>query len=127
MSGLGGGRLILIVEDNEKNLKLARDVLRFHGFQTIEAVTGEKGLALAREESPDLILMDVAMPGLDGIAATAMLKLDPPTSGIPVVAVTASVMQADLARLQGAGFAGVIAKPIDVLRFSEQVLAYCRR
>ena len=127
MSGIGEGRLILIIEDNEKNLKLARDVLRFHGFRTIEAVDGESGVALARERSPDLILMDVGMPGLDGIGATALLKADPLTSGIPVVAVTASVMQAELTRLQGAGFAGVIAKPIGILKFSALVLAYCRR
>jgi two-component system, cell cycle response regulator DivK len=127
LSGIGAGRLILIVEDNEKNLKLARDVLRFHGFETIEAGDSETGVALARKNSPDLILMDIALPGLDGIGATALLKAYAPTSGIPVVALTASVMQSDLNRFQGSGFAGVIAKPIDVLRFSEQVLAYCRR
>lgn len=127
MSGIGDGRLILIVEDNEKNLKLTRDVLRFHGFETVEAADGEKGVALARETSPDLILMDIALPGVDGIGITALLKAYGPTSGIPVVALTASVMQADLTRFQGSGFAGVIAKPIDVVRFSEQVLAYCRR
>jgi two-component system cell cycle response regulator DivK len=127
LSGVGQGRLILIVEDNEKNLKLVRDVLRFHGFETLEARDSESGVALAREHAPDVILMDIALPGMDGIGATAVLKSDPPTSGIPIVALTASVMQADRMRFQGAGFAGVIAKPIDVLKFSEQVLAYCRR
>ncbi len=125
MSGLGDGRLILIVEDNAKNLKLARDVLQFHGFQTVEATDGETGIDLARTHHPDLILMDIALPGIDGLAATQQLKAEQPTSDIPIVALTASVMRSDRARLEEAGFAGIIAKPIDVLRFSEQVLAYC--
>ena len=125
MSGIGEGRLILIVEDNDKNLKLARDVLRFHGFRTVEATAGEQGIELARAQLPDLILMDIALPGMDGIAATRQLKTEQPTTGIPVVALTASVTRMDRARLDEVGFAGVISKPIDILKFSEQVLAYC--
>jgi two-component system, cell cycle response regulator DivK len=125
--GKGNGTLVLIVEDNEKNLKLARDVLQFHGFRTVEATTGEEGVAMALEHRPDLVLMDIALPGIDGVDATAALKAEPITASIPVVALTASVMQADRTRFEQAGFAGLIAKPIDVLTFPDQVLAYCGR
>jgi two-component system cell cycle response regulator DivK len=124
MSGDGAGRLILIVEDNDKNLKLARDVLQFHGFRTVEATNGEDGVTLAREHRPDLILMDIALPGIDGVEATRQLRSEPATADIPIVALTASVMQADRARFVEAGFTGIIAKPIDVLKFPGEVLAY---
>ena len=127
MSGKGAGKLILIVEDNEKNLKLARDVLQFHGFRSLEAVSGEDGVVMAREHLPDLVLMDIQLPGIDGVEATRQLKTEPSTASIPVVALTASVMQADRTRFDEAGFAGLIAKPIDVLKFADQVLAYCER
>jgi two-component system cell cycle response regulator DivK len=125
VSGLGAGRLILIVEDNEKNMKLARDVLQFHGFRTVETVNGEDAVIMARGHLPDLILMDISLPGIDGVEATRQLKDEPSTATIPIVALTASVLQADRARFEEAGFAGLIAKPIDVLTFPAQVLAYC--
>ena len=125
MSGQGEGRLILIVEDNEKNLKLVRDVLNFHGFRTLEAINGDEAVAMARQHLPDLVLMDIALPGIDGVEATRQLKAEPSMATIPIVALTASVMEADRARFDEAGFAGLIAKPIDVLKFPEQVLAYC--
>ena len=125
MSGIGEGRLILIVEDNERNMKLARDVLQFHGFQTLETVNGEDGVTMAREHHPDLILMDISLPGIDGVEATRQLKGEPATASIPIVALTASVLHTDRARFEQAGFAGLIAKPIDVMAFPEQVLAYC--
>ena len=125
MSGEGAGRLILIVEDNEKNMKLARDVLQFHGFRTMEATTGEDALLLVRDETPDLVLMDVALPGIDGVETTRQLRDNPSMANVPIVALTASVTQADRARFGDAGFAGLIAKPIDVLNFPAQVLAYC--
>ena len=125
MSGIGDGRLILIVEDNERNMKLARDVLQFHGFRTLETVSGEDGVVMARENAPDLILMDISLPGIDGVEATRQLKSEPSTAKIPIVALTASVLQADRARFEEAGFVGLIAKPIDVIAFPEQVLAYC--
>ena len=125
MSDVGGGRLILIVEDNDKNMKLTRDVLQFRGFRTVEATTGEDGVALAGTHLPDLILMDIALPGIDGVEAAQRLKAKPSTAPIPIVALTASVMEADRARFGDAGFAGLIAKPIDVLTFPGQVLAYC--
>lgn len=126
MIGLGAGKLILIVEDNEKNMKLVRDVLRFHGFRTIEATDGDVGVVMARENLPDLILMDLGLPGLDGVSATEQLKGEQSTAQIPIVALTASVMPSDRARVGAAGFSGLIAKPIDVMKFAEQVLAYCR-
>jgi two-component system, cell cycle response regulator DivK len=126
MSGLGEGKLVLIVEDNEMNLKLARDVLRFHGFATVEATTGEAGVALAREHDPDLVLMDIALPGIDGVEATRRLRLEAPPMDVPIVALTASVMQSDRARFEEAGFDGLIPKPIDVLAFPQQVLDHCR-
>jgi two-component system, cell cycle response regulator DivK len=125
MKGDRAGRLILIVEDNEKNLKLARDVLQFHGFRIVEAMTGEDGVALARERRPDLILMDIALPGIDGVEATRQLKAEQATAGIPIVALTASVMQTDRTRFEAAGFAGLIPKPIDVLTLPDEVAAYC--
>jgi two-component system cell cycle response regulator DivK len=126
MSGRGAGRLVMIVEDNAKNLKLARDVLRFHDFRTIETTRGEDCVALASENLPDLILMDIALPGLDGVDATRLLKAEPSTMEIPVVALTASVMRSERDRITESGFAGVITKPLDILNFSEQVLSYCR-
>jgi two-component system, cell cycle response regulator DivK len=126
VNGQGSGHLILIVEDNGKNLKLARDVLRFNGFRTVEATSGEAALLMAREHLPDLVLMDIALPGIDGVEAARQLGAAPETAAIPIVALTASVMETDRARFVDAGFAGLIAKPINVLRFPEQVLAYCR-
>src|SRR5207247_2328722 len=106
--------------------KLTRDVLQFHGFRTIEATTGEEGVAMARAQPPDLVLMDIALPGIDGVEATRQLKADDATAAIPIVALTASVMRADRARVDEAGFVGIIAKPIDVLTFPEQVMAFLR-
>jgi two-component system cell cycle response regulator DivK len=126
VSGQGSGHLVLIVEDNEKNMKLARDVLRFYDFRTVEATSGEDGVLMAREHLPDLVLMDIALPGIDGVEAARQLRAAPETAAIPIVALTASVMDTDRARFVNAGFAGLIAKPINVLRFPEQVLAYCR-
>ncbi len=85
-------KLVLIVEDNEKNLKLVRDILRYRGYRTLEARTAEDGIELARTQMPDLVLMDIRLPGMDGMAALQVLRADPQTSGIPIVAVTASVM-----------------------------------
>jgi CheY-like chemotaxis protein len=93
----------------------------------MEATTGEDGVALARTELPDVILMDIALPGIDGVDATRQLKAEPATAAIPIVALTASVMQSDRARFEEAGFAGLIAKPIDVLSFPDQVASYCSR
>jgi two-component system, cell cycle response regulator DivK len=127
MSMLAAGQLVLIVEDNERNLKLARDLLEYHGFRILEARDAETGLRMASSAAPDVILMDIELPGIDGVTALERLHADPATAGITVVAVTASVMPVDQERFARAGFAGVIVKPIDVRAFPNQVLAYCNR
>jgi two-component system cell cycle response regulator DivK len=114
---------ILIVEDNPRNLKLARDVLGHHGYRTLEAEDAEQGLALARSERPALILMDVQLPGMDGVAALDRLRRDPETSGIRVIALTAFAMPADRERFLAAGFDGYLEKPIDVASFPGQIAA----
>jgi two-component system, cell cycle response regulator DivK len=106
--------LILIVEDNPKNLKLVRDTLQVTGYQTIDTETGEEGVRLARERRPALILMDIQLPGINGVEALRQLRADPITSAIPVIAVTASVMTDDRTRIMAAGFDGFHGKPISV-------------
>ncbi len=106
--------LILIVEDNEKNLKLVRDVLQVKGYQTLEAGTAEDGLKIARERKPDLILMDIQLPGMNGIEALKALRAAPATAKIPVIAITASVMQHDRQQIMSAGFDGFIEKPVNL-------------
>ena len=105
---------ILIVEDNDKNLKLVRDVLQAKGYTTLEAGTAEDGLAIARGEAPDLILMDIQLPGMGGIEALKALRADPATAALPVVAITASVMQQDRQEIMRAGFDGFVEKPINL-------------
>ena len=107
------GALILIVEDNPRNLKLIRDILQFRGYTTLEAETGEAGVTLARERQPALILMDVQLPGMDGRTATKALKADPSTRQIPVIAMTAFAMKGDRESLLADGFDGYISKPIN--------------
>ena len=119
------GELILIVEDNEKNLKLVRDLLQFKGYRTLEAGTAGEGIALAGEHRPDLILMDIQLPDLGGDQALAHLRSDPATASIPVVALTAMAMKDDEARLLAAGFLGYLSKPISAREFPEQVHRFC--
>jgi two-component system cell cycle response regulator DivK len=113
--------VILIVEDNEKNMKLVRDVLQFKGYQTLEAATATEGLRLAREARPDLVLMDIQLPDFDGITALARLRADPQTQKMPVVAVSASVMPDEQQRIVASGFDAFITKPINVKSFIETV------
>ena len=119
--------LILIVEDNEKNMKLARDVLQFNGFRTLEAVTAEQGLALAAEHRPDLILMDIQLPGMDGVTALKRLRDDPATAAIKIVALTAFAMKDDRERFVGAGFDGYLSKPISIRELPSQIRQYLGR
>ena len=119
--------LILIVEDNERNRKLVRDVLQFRGYQTIEAETGEEALRLARERQPALILMDIQLPGIDGITALGQLRSDPVTRTIPVIAGTASAMTHDRQKIMAAGFDGYQTKPIAVKEFLEVVRGMLER
>jgi len=106
--------LILIVEDNPKNLKLVRDSLQVKGYQTLEAETGEEGVRLAHERQPALVLMDIQLPGINGVEALKRLRADPVTSSTPVIAITASVMTQDRTRIMAAGFDGFQGKPISV-------------
>jgi two-component system cell cycle response regulator DivK len=115
------GELILIVEDNEKNRKLVRDVLQFKGYQTVEAVSAEEGLEIARRQQPALILMDIHLPGMDGLTAFRHLKADPLTQRIPVIAVTATAMIHDRQKILAAGFDGYQTKPISVKELTELV------
>ena len=121
------GELILIVEDNEKNAKLVRDVLQFKGYRTLEAATAGDGIALARSERPDLILMDIQLPDMDGITAVERLRAEEGTAAIPVVALTAFAMSSDRERIMAAGFTGYLSKPINVREFPEQVREYVER
>jgi two-component system cell cycle response regulator DivK len=119
--------VILIVEDNEKNMKLVRDVLQAKGYVTLEAVTGEDGVRLATERKPDLILMDIQLPGISGIDALRQLRANPDTSHIPAVAVTASVMQQDRKHITEAGFDGYLGKPINLKEFLDMVRTMLER
>src|SRR6266542_867213 len=115
--------VILIVEDNDKNMKLARDVLQFNGFRTLEATTAEDGIALAQSRQPDLILMDIQLPGIDGVTALERLRADPVTAPIPVMALTAFAMKDDRRRLLSAGFVDCLTKPISIRELSGQIRA----
>jgi CheY-like chemotaxis protein len=118
------GSTVLVVEDNPVNRKLARNVLRSRGYRVLEADTGEEGIEIARAERPHLILMDLQLPGLDGIETTRRLKADPSTRMIPVIALSAHAQDSDEARAREAGCAGYIAKPIRLSRFPQQVGSY---
>jgi CheY-like chemotaxis protein len=113
--------VILVVEDNERNLKLLRDVLEYAGYEVRAAQTGEDGVALAVSKPPDLVLMDLQLPGIDGMEAFRRLRESPLTAGIPVVAVTAQAMKQDRERALAAGFDGYVEKPISVRAFLDQV------
>ena len=119
------GESVLVVEDNEKNMKLFRDVLRAKGFATIEAITGEEGVELARRHAPSLVLMDVHLPGIGGVEALARMRADERTASIPVVALTAQAMRGDRERFLEAGFDGYLAKPVDVFELIGTVRALC--
>ena len=113
--------LILIIEDNEKNRKLCRDVLRVKGYKTIESETAEEGLRLAAEQSPALILMDIQLPGMDGITAMKQLKADPNTKSIPIIAITASAMTHNRTTMLAEGFDGYQTKPISLKDFLGEI------
>lgn len=113
--------VILIVEDNDKNMKLARDVLQAKGYQTLEAVNGEDGVRLALQHVPDLVLMDIQLPDINGLEAFGRIRAHTATAGVPVVAFTASVTAMDRNRITDAGFDGFIGKPINLKEFLETV------
>ena len=113
--------LILIIEDNEKNRRLCRDVLQVKGYKTIESETAEEGLKLAVEQAPALILMDIQLPGMDGITAMKQLKTDPNTQSIPIIAITASAMTNNRTTMLAEGFDGYQTKPITLKDFLAEV------
>jgi two-component system cell cycle response regulator DivK len=114
---------VLVVEDNPRNRKLVRDILTHVGYRTLEAGTAEEGLALARAERPGVVLMDVQLPGMDGVEALGRLRADPVTAGIPVMAVTAFAMKEDRERFLAAGFDDYLEKPLDVRELPRRVAA----
>jgi two-component system cell cycle response regulator DivK len=116
--------LVLIVDDNEKNLKLARDVLRAAGLRTLEAASGAEGVALATERVPDVILMDIRLPDMDGTEAARRLREDAQTARTPIIALTSLIASSDW--FAEAGFDGFLEKPIRVREFPDQVRSFCR-
>ena len=117
------GELVLVVEDNDKNRKLVRDVLTHKGYEVIEAETGEAGVRLAKERLPRLILMDIQLPGIDGIEALRQIRADETTRGTPIIAVTASALDRDRQKIMAAGFDGYQSKPLNVKGFMAAVEA----
>ena len=121
------GERVLVVEDNDKNMKLFRDVLQVSGYRTFEATTGEQAVELALSQAPALVLMDVQLPGIDGVEALERMRQDERTASIPVLALTAQAMSGDRERFLEAGFDGYLAKPVDVIELMEAVREHCSR
>ena len=119
------GEQILVVEDNEKNMKLFRDVLRATGYRTLEASTGAQALIVATVHQPALVLMDVRLPDMGGVEVLRRLRMDERTATIPVLAVTAQAMKGDRARFIEAGFDGYLSKPVDIDEFLATVEQHC--
>ncbi len=122
---MAAGAQVLVVEDNEKNMKLFRDVLLAAGYRTLEATTGEEAVAVAAEHSPDLVLMDIQLPDIDGIEALGRLRADGRTASLPVLALTAQAMEGDRERFLAAGFDGYLSKPVNVVDLVATVARYC--
>ncbi len=118
------GQKILIVEDNPMNMELATDLLETSGYVVLQAGTAEKGIELARAESPDLILMDISLPDMDGLEATGVLKQDPATKGINVIALSALAMKGDEEKALAAGCSGYLTKPINTKQFPKEVARF---
>ena len=121
------GAQILVVEDNDKNMKLFRDVLVAAGYRTVEATTGAEAVALAAEHGPDLVLMDIQLPDIDGVEALSRLRADERTASIPVLALTAQAMHGDRERFLAAGFDGYLSKPVNVAELMKVVQEHCDR
>ena len=119
------GARILVVEDNEKNMKLFRDVLRAAGYSTLEATTGRRGVEVAIEHEPDLVMMDVQLPDIDGVEALGRLRADERTASIPVLALTAQAMEGDRERFRASGFDGYISKPVNIVSLISTVKQHC--
>jgi two-component system cell cycle response regulator DivK len=118
---------ILVVEDNEKNMKLLRDVLGATGYETVEAASGEAAVALALDRAPDLVLMDIQLPDINGVEALRRFRADQRTAAVPVLALTAQAMQGDRERFLAAGFDGYLSKPVDIVELIRTVEEHCGR
>jgi two-component system cell cycle response regulator DivK len=123
---LAAGAQVLVVEDHEKNMKLFRDVLLAAGYRPLEATTGEEAVAVAAEHSPDLVLMDIQLPDIDGVEALGRLRADRRTASLPVLALTAQAMEGDRERFLAAGFDGYLSKPVNVVDLVATVARYCQ-
>jgi two-component system, cell cycle response regulator DivK len=119
------GAKILVVEDNPRNMKLVRDVLQATGYRTVEATTGERAVELASEHGPDLVLMDIQLPDIDGVETLGRLRADESTAAIPVIALTAQAMKGDRERFLAAGFDGYVSKPVDIAGLVATVKQHC--
>lgn len=119
------GVQILVVEDNEKSMKLLRDVLQATGYRTLEATTGRRAVELAAEHRPDLVLMDIQLPDIDGVEALGRLRADERTASIPVFALTAQAMQGDRDRFLAAGFDGYVSKPVNIVKLVGTLKRHC--
>jgi CheY-like chemotaxis protein len=117
---------ILVVEDNKLNMKLVRGLIKIGKYRMLEANNAESGIQLIREQMPDLVLMDIQLPGMDGLSATKIIKEDPDLKDIPIVALTSYAMQGDKEKALAAGCTGYIAKPIDTRKFLETVSQYLK-
>jgi CheY-like chemotaxis protein len=119
------GEQILVVEDNEKNMKLFRDVLQARGYEIMEATTGEQAVELAIEHGPDLVLMDIQLPDIDGVEALGRLRANARTASIPVLALTAQAMEGDRERFLAVGFDGYVSKPVNIVELVGTVQQHC--
>jgi two-component system, cell cycle response regulator DivK len=119
------GLQVLVVEDNERNMKLFRDVLHASGYRTLEAATGERAVELVFEHRPDLVLMDIQLPDIDGVEALDRLRADERTASVPVLALTAQAMEGDRERFLAAGFDGYLSKPVNIADLVATVTRYC--
>ena len=119
------GEQILVVEDNQKNMKLVRDVLQASGYRTLEATTGSEGVKLALANRPDLVLMDIQLPDINGVEALRRMRGDERTASVPVLALTAQAMQGDRERFLAAGFDGYLSKPVDIIDLVATVKRHC--
>ena len=119
------GDQILVVEDNEKNMKLFRDVLQATGYRTLEATAGARAVELATEHRPDVVLMDIQLPDIDGVDVLGRLRADDRTASIPVLALTAQAMQGDRERFLAAGFDGYVSKPVNIVELIDTVKQHC--
>lgn len=122
-----GNETILVIEDNELNMKLVKSLLAIGKYRVIEAEDAERGIQLARERQPDLILMDIQLPGMDGLTATGILKADPPFKDIPIVALTSHAMDGDDKKALDAGCDGYVTKPIDTKNFLDTIGQFLKR